>query len=242
MTQRSLIELNELSAQKIAARDAAQASHARFSRELEAEQDKETTLRALVKSGDVAASELAKPQAAVSNLRALVAELESDIAALDGEIITIKAEIEEASELAELRAYATTANTEAGEYHGAIQNEAVALQSSLERINIPFSKLEAARADFNALVLRRIARRPRIALNGVSSGMGAARDSQIAHAQDVLREVEADGTSVENVRGAVPNSGSFSNINAPKSDVEITAPLASKMTEIFHEKGKTKLA
>lgn len=43
-------------------------------------------LRALVKSGDVAAAELARPQSEEANLRGIVAEIETEIAALDAQI------------------------------------------------------------------------------------------------------------------------------------------------------------
>jgi hypothetical protein len=240
-TKPTLEEMRDLHARKVADRDTTQASRARFLLELESAQDEETRLRSLVKSGDVATRELSRPQLDAENLRTLIAEATRDISALDGEIITICAEIENASTLADMRAHAARANVAASDYHRALDRAAMALQSSLDEMRVPFSEWERARSDFRAIALREMDKRPLVAASGSASGMGAAHDSKIAHAENVLREVSADDTGTENVWGALPNDRSFSGADLPKSSVTVAAPLADKMAEIFREKGRASL-
>lgn len=235
-TKPILEELRELHAQKVAARDAAQTSRARFSSELEARQGEENRLRALVKSGDVDAHELAKPQAAASNLRVLVAELDSEISALDGEIITLCAEIEKAASLAQKRAHATGADEMAARIIHTVNRVALDLQLGLGEIAKADADWLKERAAFRAIALREIDALP---YDGQEQGYTSlsAQDKRAYKAQKLLAEVEEDGTSIENVWGALPHNRPFQGADLPKSAGIEGAPLASIVMEIFRARG-----
>lgn len=240
-TKPTLEQLRELHAQKVAARDAAQASRARFTRELEARQDEEVRLRSLVKSGDVAAHELAKPQGAASNLRALVVELDGDISALDGEIILIEQEIEKASKLAQKRSYATRANEAATRIQRTVNRVAVALQTGLEEIREAEADWLKERAEFRAIALTEIDAAEYDGPPQQGYTPLSAHDKRAHKAEKLLAEIAADGTSTENVWGALPNNRPFEGADVPKSSGEVAAPLAAKVVEIFRERGRVKL-
>lgn len=212
-----------------------QTNRARLVSELSEAEKYHAKSRFLVKTGNAAAHELTQPQSEITNLRVIVAELDTEIPALENEIISIKAEIKDAATLGTLRACAVRADEAAARIHLINQRAAIALQPYQDEWREAQKEFNSARADLREIALPEIAKRPR------DSSIASAYDAKIEHATDLLHEVSEDGTSIRNVWGALPHDRPFTGGDLPQSDVEVTAPLARAVAEMFAQNGSVQV-
>jgi hypothetical protein len=208
----------------------------RLAHELSEAEAKENRVRSLVKSDDVAASELAKPQSEAANLRALVAELDTDIAALVTEIARERIAVAEAAQLAILRGFAQTADESAALFHRSRNQAADAFIELFADMMRKRALWERARSEAAALVLSLFNALPRD--EGVYR---TGHEARVAHAEKLLAEVSADGTSVENLWGALPHDRPFAGGNLPVSDVPSDGEFVALMNLIIAGNGSVRV-
>jgi hypothetical protein len=243
----------ELAAQLDAARDELDVlrfNRTRLNAQLDTAQDDENRVRALVKSGDVAASELAKPQGSAHNLRELIAELDTEIAAQESTAEQLETDLATANRLAVLVAVAERANDAAARLHVALNNACELFENAHPAMRQARDDYDRARSEFQVLAMREIDRRPPepntpVFRNGSpvqvarpSLGQGAKHDAQLAGAVALLREIAEVGANTVNVWATLPSvQAGFGVGNNPVSNVPQTSRWSRALMEVFENDG-----
>lgn len=243
---------DELATQLVTAREELDVLHfnrARLNADLDTAQDDENRVRALVKSGDVAASEIAKPEGAARSLRQLVAELDTEIAAQDATAERLETDLATANRLAVLVAASDRANNAAARLHLALAAACELFESAHPAMRQARDDYDRARSEFQVLAMREIDRRPpspeKVLHNGrmvqvarPSLGQGAKHDAQLAGAVALLREIAEVGANTANVWATLPSvHAGFGAGNNPVSDVPQKSRWSRALMEVFDNDG-----
>lgn len=207
-----------------AARNVATANRDRLGAQLHTATADAARVRALVKSGDVAACELAKPQLAEANLRAIIAELDADLRALDARIENLETAQAQATELESLRADVRALDAEAVAYHRAVAEACAALEKIEPEIRAHLSEWNRRRREFRA-------RASAIHYCDPDAALSFGAES----AERLLKTIGADGTGVENVWGALPHNRPFSGGHLPVSGTDLSSGWARAVIEFIAE-------
>lgn len=180
-------------------------------------------LRALVKSGAVAASELAKPQAEAENLRGIVAELETEIADLNARIETLAGAQSIAARRERLTAIANDASAARARFLAHQRATAEALGAGLKAMRAEaqtLARLRDAFATEGAPLLER----------------GGDYQARLDSADEVLALVESAGADVA---GIADNRHSFSGARFARARRAVSDPSAHRLetgvAAIFNE-------
>lgn len=199
----------------------------------------ENRVRALVKTGDVAPCELTKPQSEAANLRALVAELETDIAALIREVGSGCDVLMHEETIERLRALARAINTGATTFHESRNAGADGFKELFADMMRALSLWTNPRSEAATFVHSLFNALPRDERDDGVYRSG--HEARVAHANRLLAEVAADGTDVRNLWGALPHNRPFAGGDWPVSDVPSEGDFRALMDLIIAGNGSVKV-